>query len=45
MYFKEYPYFGKNDHLLLNDINSVKKLKIINNEELNYLLNRMLKKM
>ena len=43
MYFKEYPYFGKNEHLLLNDINSKKKLKIINNEELNDLLNRMLK--
>ena len=43
MYFKEYPYFGENDNLLLNDINSKKKLKIINNEELNDLLNRMLK--
>ena len=43
MYFKEYPYFGENYNLLLNDINSKKKLKIINNEELNDLLNRMLK--
>ena len=42
MYFKEYPYFGKNDHMLFNDINSKKKLKAINNEELNDLMNKLL---
>ena len=43
MYFKEYPYYGKNEHLLFKDIKSGKKLKSIDNEELNDLMNRLLK--
>ena len=43
MYFREYPYNGKNEHILLNDINSGKKIKIIPNEDLNDLMNKLLK--
>ena len=43
IYFKEYPYYGKNDHLLFNDIHSGKKIKSIDNKELNDLMNRLLK--
>ena len=43
MYFREYPYNGKNDVLLLKDINSGKKLQIIENEELNDLMMKLLK--
>jgi serine/threonine protein kinase len=35
MYFKEYPYNGNNEVSLLNDINSGKQLKSIDNQELN----------
>jgi len=42
MYFKEYPYNGKNDHLLFKDINSGKKIKSINNKDLNDLMNGLL---
>ena len=41
--FKEFPYNGKNNNELLNDIKSNKNLKISNNEELNDLLLKMLK--
>ena len=44
LYFKEYPYNGKDENELFNDINSDKKLKIIDNEELNDLMNKLLKK-
>ena len=43
MYFKEYPYIGKNELMLFKDINSGKKLKSIENKELNDLLNKLLK--
>jgi serine/threonine-protein kinase ULK/ATG1 len=43
MYFKEYPYNGKNEVLLLKDINSGKQLKIIDNQELNDLMKNLLK--
>ena len=43
MYFKEYPYNGKNEVLLLKDINSDKKLKTIQNEDLNELMIKLLK--
>jgi serine/threonine protein kinase len=43
IYFKEYPYYSKNDHLLFNDIHSGKKIKSIDNKELNDLMNRLLK--
>ena len=43
IYFKEYPYYGKNDHLLFNDIHSGKKIKSIDNKELNDLMNGLLK--
>ena len=42
MYFKEYPYNGKNEHILLNDINSGKKIKTIPNELLNDLMTKLL---
>ena len=38
MYFKEYPYNGKNDILLVKDITSGKKIKSIPNEDLNDLM-------
>ena len=41
--FKEYPYNGNNEYKILQDINTNKKLKKCNNEELNDLLNNMLK--
>ena len=40
---KEYPYNGKNEVLLLKDINSNKKLKLSNDDKLNDLLKKMLK--
>ena len=40
---KEYPYNGKNEVLLLKDINSNKKLKLNNDDKLNNLLIKMLK--
>ena len=43
MLFKEYPYNGKNEIQVLQDINSNKILKICSNEKLNDLLNKMLK--
>ena len=43
MYFQNYPYNGKNEFILLNDINSGKKLNQIDNEELNDLMNKLLK--
>ena len=44
MYFKEYPYQGKNEYMLLKDIKSGKQLKIINeNKELNDLISKLLK--
>ena len=43
MYFKEYPYIGKNELMLFKDINSGKKLKSIENKELNDLMNKLLK--
>ena len=41
--FKEYPYNGNGEYKILQDIYSNKKLKKCNNEELNDLLNNMLK--
>ena len=41
--FKEFPYNGKNNNEILNDIKSNKQLKLSNNEELNDLLRKMLK--
>jgi len=43
LYFKEYPYNGKNEHMLFKDINSGKTLKSIENVELNDLMNKLLK--
>jgi len=43
MYFKEYPYFGNSEVGLLKDINSKKKLKSIENKELNDLMTKLLK--
>ncbi len=43
MLFKEYPYKGKVEIELLNDINSGKVLKLCNDEKLNDLIKRMLK--
>ena len=43
MYFKEYPYNGKNEFMLLKDIQSNKKLKTTENNELNDLINKLLK--
>ena len=40
--FKEYPYKGKTEILLNNDIHSDKELKKSNNNELNDLLNKMI---
>ena len=42
MYFNEYPYNGRNEHLLLQDINSGRELKKIDNEELNDLVRKLL---
>ena len=42
MYFNEYPYNGKNEHILFKDITSGKKLKNIDDKELNDLMNRLL---
>ena len=42
MYFKEYPYNGKNEHMLFKDITSGKKLKSIDDKELNDLMNKLL---
>ena len=42
MYFNEYPYNGRNEHLLLQDIKSGKELKKIDNEELNDLVRKLL---
>ena len=41
--FKEYPYNGKTEYQILNQINSNKILKNIGNKELDDLINRMLK--
>ncbi len=41
--FKEYPYNGKGEVQILKDIKSNKKLKKINDDDLNDLLNKMLK--
>ena len=41
--FKEYPFNGNDEYKILQDIYSNKKLKKCNNEELNDLLNNMLK--
>ena len=38
---KEYPYYGKNEVLLLKDIYSNKKLKLSNDDKLNDLLIKM----
>ena len=43
MLFKEYPYNGRGEYQILKEINSNKKLKSSDNEELNDLLNKMLK--
>ena len=43
MYFKEYPYNSKNEIMLLKDINSMEKIKNIENKELNDLINKLLK--
>ncbi len=43
MLFKEYPYKGRNENELLNNILSGKELKLSENEQLNDLLNKMLK--
>ena len=40
---KEYPYKGKNELLLLKDINSNKELKKTNDDDLNDLISKMLK--
>ena len=42
MYYREYPYNGKNKITLLNDINSDKKIKTIPNKDLNDLMNKLL---
>ena len=42
MYFKEYPYNGKNKNTLLNDINSGKEIKTIPDEDLNDLMTKLL---
>ena len=41
--FKEYPYNGKTEYQILNQINSIKILKNIHEKELNDLIYRMLK--
>ena len=43
LYFNEYPYNGNNEYMLFKDINSNKILKSINNNELNDLMNNLLK--
>ena len=43
MYFKKYPYNGKNQIMLYNDITSNKQLESIKNDELNDLMNKLLK--
>ena len=43
MYFKQYPYNGQNELMLLENCKSGKKLEIIENEELNDLMNKLLK--
>ena len=43
MLFKEYPYNGKTENQIINQINSNKILKNIGNKELDDLINRMLK--
>ena len=43
MYFKKYPYNGKNEIMLYKDITSNKKLESIKNDELNDLMNELLK--
>ena len=43
MLHKKYPYNGKNEYLLLQDINLSKKLKISNDDKLNNLIYKMLK--
>ena len=43
MLFKEYPYNGKVEFQILNEIKSNKILKKIGDQELNDLINRMLK--
>ena len=44
MAFKEYPYNGKNEVLILNSITSNPILKKTNDDDLNYLISKMLKK-
>ena len=43
MLFKEYPYNGRNELLLMKDITSNKKLKLSEDNKLNDLMNKMLK--
>ncbi len=43
MYFKEYPYNGKNEYQIIKQINSNKILKHSGEKELDDLINRMLK--
>ena len=43
MFFKDYPYNGTNEVTLLKDIKSGKKIKTIPNEDLNDLMNKLLK--
>ncbi len=43
MFFKEYPYNGKTEYQLINQINSNKILRNTGDNELNDLINRMLK--
>ena len=43
LYFKKYPYNGKNEFALFVNIKSTIKLEIIENEELNDLMNKLLK--
>ncbi len=42
MLFKEYPYNGKNEYQIIQEINKKKKLKSSNNKELDDLINKML---
>ena len=43
MTFKEYPYYGDNEYKLFEDIKSGKNLQSIENQELNDLMNKLLK--
>ena len=43
MLFKEYPFNGSNKVIVYNEIISGKKLKVINDKDLNDLINKMLK--